>query len=316
MKRALKNAYKALLVKLFHAGQHLGFDFLPRHFYAEIPDIRKLKKTTRWKEPYSMVGVAGTDLDAQLAFVRSVVPSAMAERLARGDIHREACTRNGEEGYGPVEADFLFAFVATLRPRRIVQIGCGVSTAVCLMAAGEAGYAPEIVCIEPYPTRFLTERSAAGAITLIAKKVEDLDYAFLAPLGAGDLFFVDSSHTLGPAGEVTRIVVEMLPRLNDGVRVHFHDVYFPYDYPGNLLTTALFFHHESALLHAFLVLNRRFGITASLSMLHHARPADLAALLPNYRPRGNDHGLATTAGHFPSALYLEATGPRNGASGP
>jgi hypothetical protein len=257
-----------------------------------------------------MVGVAGADLDAQLAFVRSAVPPSLRDRLAGGSVFAEACARNGEEGYGAIEADFLFALVVSFRPRRVVQVGCGVSTAVCLAAAREAGYTPEIVCIEPYPTRFLKEAGAAGEITLVPKKVEDLDYSFLEPLAAGDLFFVDSSHCLGPAGEVTRIVVEMLPRLADGVRVHFHDIYFPYDYPGNLLTKALFFHHESALLHAFLVLNRRFGISASLSMLHHARPSELAALLPNYRPRANDHGLAAGPGHFGSAVYLEATGPR------
>ncbi len=259
MMRRLKNASKLLLVKLFHIGQRFGFDVLPRHFYSEIPDMGNLKRTNCWKKPYSMIGVAGTDLDAQLAFVRSVVPPPLLERLACGDVHREACGRNGEEGYGPIEADFLFAFISTLRPQRIVQIGCGVSTAICLMAAQEAGYTPEIVCIEPYPTPFLTKTSAAKAITLIQEKVENLDYSFLGPLEAGDLFFVDSSHALGPAGEVTRIVLEMLPRLNAGVRVHFHDIYFPYDYPGDLLSTALFFNHESTLLHAFLARTRGSG---------------------------------------------------------
>jgi hypothetical protein len=252
MTRLLKNVVKSLLANLFHAGQKFGFDILPRHFYSEIPNIGYLKRTDSWKKPYSMVGVAGTDLDAQLEFVRSILKPPLAERIARGDVYREACGRNREAGYGPIEADFLFAFVFTLRPRRTIQIGCGVSTAVCLMAAQEAGYTPELVCIDPYPTRFLTEASANKTITLIPQKVEELDYSFVDSLEAGDLFFVDSSHTLGPAGEVTRIVVEMLPRLNTGVRVHFHDIYFPYDYPGNLLST-LVFSHESALLHAFLV---------------------------------------------------------------
>src|SRR5439155_14496382 len=134
-------------------------------------------------------------------------------RIARGDIHTTACARNGEPGYGPVEADVLFAFVFTHRPRRIVQIGCGVSTAVCLLAASEAGYRPAITCIEPYSNSFLRSAAQAGEITLIPQPVETLDYSFLADLGAGDLFFVDSSHTLGPAGEVTRITLEMLPRL-------------------------------------------------------------------------------------------------------
>ena len=45
------------------------------------------------------------------------------------------------------------------------------------------------------------------------------------------------------------------------------------------------------LLHAFLAGNARFELCAALSMLHYAAPERLRALLPNYRPAGNDHGL-------------------------
>src|SRR5437764_8412612 len=110
MKRALKNAVKSLLATAFAAGQRLGVDVLPRHFYSEIPDLRKLRRTTHWRKPYSMIGVAGADPDEQLAFARSVVTDDLRARIAKGDVHHTACARNGEPGYGPVEADFLFAF--------------------------------------------------------------------------------------------------------------------------------------------------------------------------------------------------------------
>ncbi|NJK60311.1 MAG: class I SAM-dependent methyltransferase [Oscillatoriales cyanobacterium SM2_1_8] len=305
----MKNAIKRLMHFCFRVGQRLGVDLLPRHFYSEIPDLRKLKRTTAWKQPYSLIGIAGADIGEQAAFVRSLVPPPLVERLARGDIHRSACEHNGVPGYGPIEADCLFAFVHTLRPPRIVQIGCGVSTAVCLMAAQEAGYTPQIVCIEPYPNVFLKSAAAAGSIRLIASPVEDLtpDEA-LAGLTGGDLFFVDSSHTLGPAGEVSRIILELLPRLPDGCFVHFHDIYFPFDYAGDILTRALFFWHESALLQAFLTLNSRFRLLAALSHLHFADQATLRDVFRNYQPSGNDQGLFTSPGHFPSSTYLKANG--------
>jgi len=65
-------------------------------------------------------------------------------------------------------------------------------------------------------------------------------------LAAGDLFFVDSTHTLGPAGEATRIILEFLPRLRKDVLIHFHDIVFPYDYTPDILDGAMFFPHESA----------------------------------------------------------------------
>jgi SAM-dependent methyltransferase len=306
MSPRIRTAIRGWLAKFFHLAQRLGFDVLPRHFYSEIPCIFELRQSGDWRQPFSMIGVRGAALAEQLEFVRGIVTPALTERTRRGDIFPAACQKNGAEGYGQIEAEFLFAFVTTRLPRRVLQIGCGVSTAVCLHAAREAGYPVALTCIEPFPTAFLRQAAAAGEITLLPKRAQEIGATLAETLEAGDLFFVDSTHALGPAGEVTRIILEMLPRLRPGVHVHFHDIYFPYDYIGNLLTTNLFFGHESALLHGFLAYNSRFRIQAALSMLHHGQPADLAALLPNYRPRGNDHGLATTPGHFPSSAYLLA----------
>jgi len=306
MSPRIRTAVRAWLAKFFHLAQRFGFDVLPRHFYSEIPSIFELRQSGDWKQPFSMIGVRGAELAGQLEFARGLVTPALTERTRRGDIFPAACQKNGAEGYGPIEAEFLFAFITSRRPRRVLQIGCGVSTAVCLHAAREAGYSVAITCIEPFPTAFLRQAAAAGEITLLPKRAQEIGTALAETLESGDLFFVDSTHALGPAGEVTRIILEMLPRLRPGVFAHFHDIFLPYDYPGNLLTTELFFNHESSLLHAFLAGNSRFRIQAALSMLHHQRPAELAALLPNYRPRGNDHGLATTPGHFPSSAYLLA----------
>jgi hypothetical protein len=252
-----------------------------------------------------MRGVRGMDIQGQLDFVRDCCPPAIVEELRTADILARASERNGETGFGPVEAAFLYAFVATKRPKQIFQIGCGVSTAVCLMAAERAGYVPEILCVEPYPTRFLIDEAGRGRITLIQEKAQALSLAYVESLGDDLLFFVDSSHTLGPAGEVSRIILEMLPRLKAGARVHFHDITFPYDYGRGVLDEALFFWHESALLHAFLAHNDRFGVLASFSMLHYADPAALARVLPNYKPAANDAGLNAGEGHFPSSTYLE-----------
>jgi hypothetical protein len=251
-----------------------------------------------------MIGVNGADVDVQLDAVRAMVTPDVRARLDAQDVHAYASGQNGEPGYGRVEADVLYSLVFSRRPKRVVQIGCGVSTAVILLAAEHAGYAPKVLCVDPFPTDYLERLAASGAIDLLARPVEALGWEPLLKLGADDLFFVDSTHTLGPAGEVSRIILEMLPRLDGGVLVHFHDIYFPYDYPTDILEGALFFSHESPLLHAFLVNNPRFEIVASLSMLHHQRPTQLAALVHSYLPRPMTHGLNAGLGHFPSALYL------------
>ena len=308
IKRRVKDWGKKLMRVGFEMGQRFHVDILPRHFYSEIPDIRTLRNAKAWREPRSMKWISGA-VDAQLAWVDECTRPYRAN-LKRFEVHETAVRMNGsDQGYGEVEADFLYCFVRSRRPRQIVQIGCGVSTAVCLLAARDEGYVPQITCIEPYPTAFLQRECEKGRITLVARKIEDVGIDAISRIEEGDLFFVDSSHTLAPAGEVNLIILEMLPRISAGVYIHFHDIYFPYDYGTDTLSSALFFPHETALLYAFLLMNEQFEVAASLSMLHHDRLEDLVRFFPDMKPRQFDGGLTQKSGHFPSSIFLR-TGSR------
>jgi len=291
---------------LFLRGQSLGFDLLPRHFYSSIPDVAELARSQSWRSPSAMPGVRGAGMEEQLAFAESCCPPALRERLTRGGIFEHACRENGAPGFGRTEADFLFGFIASKQPRRIVQIGSGVSTAVVLLAAEESGYRPEIVCVDPFPTSYLRRAAGEKKIQLLPQAAQEVDLNVFTSLNSGDLLFVDSTHAVRPGGEVNRIVLEVLPRLSAGVYAHFHDIAFPFDYQPGLMNS-LFFPSESTLLQAYLAGNARCSVAVSLSMLHHARPQALQSLLPNYRPAAMQLGLhahETPDGDFPSSTYL------------
>jgi predicted O-methyltransferase YrrM len=305
IERRLRNGLKRTLRHLFEVGQYCGVDILPRHFYSSVPDMRHLKGTDYWRKPLSMIGIKGAEPAGQFEFVEECCTSALRDRLRKGEVHSAACADNGEPGYGPIEADFLHCFIATKRPRRVVQVGAGVSTAVMLRAARESGHLIDVFCVEPYPTDFLRRSMADGRLRLLAMPAQEADLATLTDLDDGDLLFVDSTHTVKPGSEVNRLVLEVLPRLRAGVYVHFHDITFPYDYPPDILQTN-FFWSEGALLQAFLICNSRSGIAASLSMLQHADPRRLRELLPNFTPGEMKDGVAPPGapGHFPSSIYL------------
>ncbi|HFA48649.1 MAG TPA: class I SAM-dependent methyltransferase [Bacteroidetes bacterium] len=307
MKRAIKNRLKSLSRQLFEGGQRLGINILPHHFYSQTPDIAALKKDTYWKAASSMYGIQGTEIEGQVAFAQSCFTPELTAALSHLDVHKTAIVENGEDGgYGPIEADFLYCFVSKQRPKKIVQVGCGVSTSIVLRAAKDAGYRPEVVCVEPFPMPFLEKMNAEGRIRLVKEKAQKVDLETLTDLGENDLFFVDSTHTVKPGSEVNRIILEVLPRLKKGVFVHFHDIYFPFDYKRDLLEGDLFFWAESTLLHAFLVGNNRYTIRAALSMIHYGEPGALKKLIPHYEPENNDQGLQAGRGkHFPSAIYLQ-----------
>lgn len=308
-RRAFKTFLKDGWHRAFRLLQRTGVNVLPEHYYSCIPNLDDLERRSDWRRPRSMYGIAQRSVDKQVDLLGEWI-GPHAEHLASQSIHRAAISGGGGDGgYGEIEADVLFAFVATCKPARITQIGCGVSTAAMLMAAERAAYKPEVTCIEPYPSGYLRDAEAKGQIRLIAQPAQLVDFDLIADLGPGDLLFVDSTHAVKPGSEVNYIVHEVLPRLRDGVWVHFHDIYFPYDYTRGVLESDLLFPQESTLLYAFLTGNARFHLEACLSMVHYARPERLRTLLPKYEPSGQVDGLATREGkHFPSSAWLRVFG--------
>lgn len=309
-KRAMKTFLKGGWYRAFRLLQRAGVNVVPEHYYSCIPSLADLERRTDWRGPRSMYGIAQRSIDMQVDLLGKWI-GPHADHLASHSIHGAAISGGGGDGgYGEIEADVLFAFVATSKPGRVMQIGCGVSTAVILAAAERAGYKPEVICVEPYPSDYLRESEGKGLIKLIAQPAQQVDFDLLANLAPGDLLFIDSTHAVKPGSEVNYLIHEVLPRLRAEVWIHFHDIYFPYDYTRGVLENDMLFPQESTLLYAFLTGNSRFHLEASLSMVHYARPQRLRALLPKYEPEGQVDGLAIGEGkHFPSSAWLRVFGP-------
>jgi predicted O-methyltransferase YrrM len=306
LNRKLRQFRKGVAHWLFRNGQRFKVDILPRHFYSSVPDLRELKRFPSWRRPWTMVGVRGAEIGEQLAAAKEFCPPEARERLRTLEIHNHAITENEENGYGPIEAEFLYCFIAAWRPKRVVQVGAGVSTAVILRSAADAGYQVDVTCVDPYPSNYLRRVGAAGKVRLLAERAQDVDLSVLTDVGQDGMLFVDSTHTVKAGSEVNRIILEALPRLPKGAMVHFHDIFFPYDYQPSIFEEP-FFAEESALLHAYLANNERYRIRVSMSMLHYAAAQEMQALFPRYRPRRHEDGVQVKGetGHFPSATYLE-----------
>jgi len=119
---------------------------------------------------------------------------------------------NGEASFGLRDAEFLYGFIRTIQPKKIVQVGYGVSTAVMLMAAAEDRYQPVIVCVEPYPIEFLDRADREQAIRLVKARAQDVPLEILTDLGEEGFLFIDSTHTVKPGSEINRLILEVLPR--------------------------------------------------------------------------------------------------------
>ena len=161
--REIKTLAKSGWHRCFVLLQRLGINVLPEHFYSAVPNLDDLGR------PHRLAQAAEHVRHQPTRHRRPARPARRVDRTARRlpaaaipCIERAIQGGGADGGYGEIEADVLFGFVATRRPRRVIQIGCGVSTAVMLMAAEKAGYKPEIVCIEPYPSACLREPRQRG----------------------------------------------------------------------------------------------------------------------------------------------------------
>ncbi len=304
----MRRQIKQQLFRAFLLLDRVGVHLLPKHFYSPVSDYAWLRAHQEvWTAPNPLPGLDWS-LDAQFQWLREACGEYYAEVEGLEFFH--GLTQEGWGlGYGPIESQILHCFIRKWRPRRIVEIGSGVST-MCMLHAVEmnsaaGGKVPEIICIEPYPSAALRQRT--NNIRLIPELCQTVSASVFAGLSAGDFLFVDSSHAVKLGSDVIRIYLDIIPHLAPGVIIHIHDVCLPYLYPRDALFKP-FGWQETALLLALLINNPRLQVLSCLSALHYDRPVQLKQLLSDYVAADGFRGLAVSAnptGHFPSSIWLK-----------
>lgn len=188
-----------------------------------------------------------------------------------------------EEG----DADLYYLMIRNFKPKRIVEIGSGFSTLLALEAIRKntsEGHPTELICIEPYEFKWLSD---IKDITLIRKKVEEIDLDFFKTLEEGDFLFIDSSHIIRPENDVLFEYFEVLPTLKKGVIIHIHDIFSPRHYLKDWVFSEYRFWNEQYLLESFLCYNDSFEIVFSLNYLKNDYYDDIAPILKNITPASN-----------------------------
>jgi len=313
-----KNAVKRVILFIHKLAIRIGIHVLPVHYYSPVPNILELAKTKEiWAKKSQLPGIT-INLDDQVANLERICLPYQRE-YAGNRVYLEGVANHFGPGFGYIEAQALHAVIRHYKPRRIVEVGSGVSTH-CMLAAAkmnekETGESASITCIEPYPSKKLKELATLKQVELVSRQVQTVPLEVFTSLEYNDFLFIDSSHTVKPGGDVNFLILEVLPRLQTGVIVHFHDIYFPYDYQRSVLRT--FFHWaETSLLRAFLIFNDRAKIIFCLSHLHYERQDALKGVFPEYSPQGDENGLQLEKykpfdqipEHFPSSIYIQMLG--------
>jgi predicted O-methyltransferase YrrM len=276
-----RSAVKRLLRRLFPQLQSF---VPPGHFYSPLIDLRNLPPAAARVAFDAEEYWEHVDLrtDRQRAYYQTLLthfpcPDFPAEKLATRRYHHP------NVWFVLSDAFTLSGIIRKEKPRRIVEVGSGYSSAVMLDTLHLTGGHAELTFIEPYPERLyglLTPEDRKHA-TILTTQVQQVDLAVFDRLEAQDILFIDSSHVAKVGSDVTHIFLRILPRLKPGVIVHFHDIFYPESYPMAWIREGRAW-NESLVLRAFLIGNPRFEIVAFNPYAARAFPEIFATAMPSF----------------------------------
>ena len=231
------------------------------HYYSPYPDLHKIesRKDVIFDRNRKVLDIDLNE-DHQLKLL-----SAIFEMVKDVDIPVEQTPSrryySNNNWYAELDGLVLHFMIRTLRPKRILEVGSGFSSAMTL-DTNERFFNNSIECtfIEPHPADRLTGLLRADDNSrVIVENLESVDVGIFDALKAGDFLMIDSSHVSKCDSDVNHIFFEILPRLNSGVHIHFHDIFFPFEYPSDWIYEMLSW-TECYMLRAFLMNNNDYEI--------------------------------------------------------
>lgn len=230
----------------------------PGHFYSPIPnddDIRRRQQ--EWNEPTDL----NLNLEGQQRLLKelSIFYSEMPFPESPATNARYSFN---QQFYCYSDAIYLYGLLRHLRPRRLIEVGSGHSSAAALDTDERfLGGSVQFTFIEPYADRLesLLKAEDLQRCKLIEKPVQEVPVTIFDALEANDILFIDSTHVSKVGSDVNHLLFRVLPRLRPGVVVHIHDIFFPFEYPEDWFRGGRAW-NEAYLVRAFLQNNNNWEI--------------------------------------------------------
>lgn len=223
----------------------------------ESARIQKLRDRAHWAGPRYTQGL-NLNGKSSLDFLQNICTPYQADfrafpQHANGELNEGFYLDN--PWFGPVDAEVLYGFMRHFQPERIVEVGSGFSTRLMRRAIRDGNLRTNITSIDPNPRTSVQPY----ADTYIRSPVEDLAVSQIVDtMKSGDFLFIDSSHMVMTGGDIPYLFLEVLPKLKQGVYIHVHDIFLPFDYSEEWVTQGTW--SEQYLVHAFLSYNPVFEI--------------------------------------------------------
>jgi hypothetical protein len=262
------------------------YDIVERNFYSPIPNLEMLPDDI-WKRRSRLGGI-----DLRVEEALELIEGELAPFIAEMDVPIEGPQPPGtfflqNENYESVDAELLYAFVRARKPKRVVELGSGFTTLLIGEAARRnlsEGAAVEHLAFDPYPRAQIFGEQPPPPTVFEPLPATEVPPERLAELEAGDILFVDTTHTVKLGSDVNHIILDVLPALAAGVLVHFHDIFLPGEYPQAWFEQMDYFWAEQYLLQAFLAFNDAFEVVVPAGAVAGDYAARLDAAVPSFTP--------------------------------
>jgi predicted O-methyltransferase YrrM len=285
-----------LLVQLYHrlslswnffrSESGLPWHFPRGHFHSPLPNLNEGEAEARraWQRLLDP-GLVGINLNqkAQLALLLRI-----ADIYSSFDwpVRKVAGRRfHFDQGwYKQADSICLSSLIRLLKPKRIIEVGSGFSSALMLDVNDRfLDGKTQLTFIEPNPERLESLLTAADRdlVEIVRYPVQQVPLETFARLESGDFLFIDSSHVSKVGSDVNYLMFEILPRLPVGAVVHFHDIFWPFEYPSDWFKAGMAW-NEAYLLRAFLSFNDSFEVLFWVPFAAMAWPALIKEKMPDY----------------------------------
>lgn len=264
----------------------------PGHFYSPIVSVEDIKKRESeiWKGR-EIDGIKEIDLqtDEQIKLLEQL-SHYYAELPFAPEKKENTRYRLENDYYCYTDGIVLYSMMRHFKPGRIIEIGSGFSSAV-MLDTNERFFNNKIqlTFIEPYPERLfsLMNEKDKASVSIRESAIQSIHPDEFKKLEAGDILFVDSSHVVKTGSDVHYILFEILPVLNSGVLIHFHDVFYPFEYPKEWVLGGRNW-NEDYFLRAFLMYNNKFKIRLFSDFIHKHRKEAFAGMPLCYKNTGGN----------------------------
>jgi len=275
-------------------AESAGYHVYPRVYFSPLP-LREEIDSTILEQRRQLPGIKLNE-ESVLGLLETISPYV-------AELQSAPYERDGSEPFwfangwvADFDAAALYGLLRHLKPKHYVELGCGFSSLMSSRALSrnlKDGFACDVVYADPQPRIDIAQILSCGR--LIQKRVQDVPFELFTSLEAGDALFIDTSHVVKFQSDVVHVLGTILPSLKSGVWIHVHDVFTPYDYPLDWLSSPLFSDNEQYVLEALLNGGDRYSVELPLYALWKEHFASMKKFFPRGQQRAGSFWIRKQA---------------------